>query len=312
MDNSYPTSKIIDQRPPKNPISPWEPYHYLHEKETDTEGNRYDVNTIFLSNSECPWKCLMCDLWKNTLDKPTPKGAIPQQIKKALSNLPEASVVKLYNSGNFFDKKAIPETDYKHIAKLLDSFNRVVVENHPLLCNYRCAEFNQMLSGTLEIALGLETIHPEILPRLNKKITLEDYKRAVSYLKNNQIDVRTFLLLNPPFLQGRDKNIKWTLKSLEYAFSCGSDRCTIIPVRGGNGIMDELKQKGNFLEPELNTLEVVFSKALEKNSGHVEVDTWDLERFSTCLFCFEERKKRLEKMNVSQSILPEITCRHCS
>ena len=31
-------------------------------------GGCVDVATLFLTNRECPFRCLMCDLWKNTLE----------------------------------------------------------------------------------------------------------------------------------------------------------------------------------------------------------------------------------------------------
>src|SRR5690625_3594082 len=93
----------------KNRMDAHTPYHFLHESERQANGEVKRVNTIFLTNSECPFSCVMCDLWRNTLDRPTPKGAIPRQIEKALASLPEADIVKLYNSGNFFDRRAIPK-----------------------------------------------------------------------------------------------------------------------------------------------------------------------------------------------------------
>src|SRR5690625_7313463 len=66
----------------KNRMDAHTPYHFLHESERQANGEVKRVNTIFLTNSECPFSCVMCDLWKNTLDRPTPKGAIPRQIAK--------------------------------------------------------------------------------------------------------------------------------------------------------------------------------------------------------------------------------------
>jgi hypothetical protein len=57
----------------------------------------------------------------------------PTQIEWITSRLGNASQVKLYNSGNLFDRKAIPVEDYKAIAKLLDGYETVVVESHPKL-----------------------------------------------------------------------------------------------------------------------------------------------------------------------------------
>jgi len=307
------TAQIIDLRSSKNRVDPWKAYHFLHEIEQDLSGNPQKVNTIFLTNSECPWKCLMCDLWKNTLDQPTPKEAIPYQIEQALDKLPDASVLKLYNSGNFFDKRAIPQEDYRKIARLIQRYDRVVVENHPRLCGQNCVDFQSFLNGTLEIAIGLETIHPEVLPKLNKKIKREDYSEAVDFLKKAGIDVRTFLLLNLPYVTDSLENKKWTLRSLEFAFTSGSDRCSIIPTRATTGIMKKLEQNGQFREPSLQAIEDTFDQALITSAkhGHITVDTWDLHRFSRCLHCVQERKERLKEMNRVQQIIPNIACNHC-
>ena len=159
---------ILALRSLKNPVTPDRPYAYLVEKERSSSGLVDDVATIFLTNSECPFRCLMCDLWKNTTDKQMEEGDIPGQIKWALDRLPSVDHVKLYNSGNFFDLKAIPENDYPEIAQLLSGFKSVTIECHPKLINDRCLDFDKMLDPELEVAIGLETVHPDILPLLNK------------------------------------------------------------------------------------------------------------------------------------------------
>ncbi|NGP77416.1 radical SAM protein [Balneolaceae bacterium YR4-1] len=299
---------ILELRPAKKNLDPFKPYHYLHEEEVDAIGTIKTVNTLFLTNKECPFKCTMCDLWKHTLDSPTPQGAIPQQINYALDLLPKASVVKLYNNGNFFDTGAIPPADYPAIAKQLQGIERVVVENHPKLCNDRCLEFAELLDGKLEIALGLETIHPEVLPKLNKQITTDNFRKAVSFLISNDIATRAFILLNPPYLTDDKENIEWTVRSIAFAFEAGVQTCSIIPTRAGNGIMDKLKENGKFVPPTLPALESAFEESMKMEKGRVFVDLWDLEHFSTCEVCFTKRKARLEKMNMTQKIQPRVNC----
>ena len=102
-------SWILSRRGKKNKVNPFKPYAYFVEKEPTVSGSIEDTAVIFLTNSECPYRCMMCDLWKNTTDEPVPAGAIPRQIEWALSHLPPARHIKLYNSGSFFDKRAIPE-----------------------------------------------------------------------------------------------------------------------------------------------------------------------------------------------------------
>ncbi len=300
--------KIVELRSRKKQLNPFKPYHFLHEQEVDASGTVREVNTIFLTNRECPFKCLMCDLWTHTLDEPTPTGAIPEQINHALQQLPEASVVKLYNNGNFFDARAIPPDDYEAIAELLGDYEHVIVENHPKLCGQKCLQFQALLNGSLEIAMGLETIHPDILPKLNKQITTENFKEAATFLRENGIQVRAFILLNLPYLTDTDENITWTVKSVDFAFKCGAGACTIIPTRAGNGIMDRLQEEGKFIPPALDALETAFEQSLRLEGGRVFADLWDLQQFSTCNHCFKERKIRLQKMNLSQTILPETTC----
>src|SRR3569623_2194531 len=118
-------------RPPRNNVNPEIPYHILQEEEPGENGNLQKVNTIFLTGKECAFQCLMCDLWKNTFTYSTPPGAILKQIDYALSRLPDADVIKLYNSSNIFDTKAIPSSDYSGIIDRVRHFKKVVVENHP-------------------------------------------------------------------------------------------------------------------------------------------------------------------------------------
>lgn len=309
MEFEISNSVVEEYRPPKEIMDPQKPDFFLHEQEIQRDGRIKKVNTIFLTNRECPFKCVMCDLWRHTLDEPTPEGAIPNQIKYALNRLPKADVVKLYNSGNFFDGKAIPREDYDRIAELLSSFEHVIVENHPKLIGAFIADFRNRLPGSFEIAMGLESIHPDVLPRLNKQITKDDFSNAVSFLSQADISTRAFILLNPPFLTDEAVNIEWCVKSVNFAFDAGVSACSIIPTRDGNGIMDQLRKKGEYVPPKLSALETAFDNALKLQKGRVFCDVWDLEKFSNCKYCIEARKNRIEKMNYTQTVLPHVQCR---
>jgi radical SAM enzyme (TIGR01210 family) len=168
-------SWIVERRPARNAVDPLRPYAFISEEERSRDGEIVAVNTIFLTNRECPWRCLMCDLWKNTLTETVPAGAIPAQIEYALTRLPAACHIKLYNGGSFFDPRAIPLADYEAIAVLLRPFEHVIVESHPALVGDSCLRFRDLLSGSLEVAMGLETANPEVLQRLNKHMTLDQF-----------------------------------------------------------------------------------------------------------------------------------------
>ena len=294
---------IRNQRGNKNRVDPYRPCHHVVERERTSAGIVEDVITLFLTNRECGYTCLMCDLWKNTTDTTVPHGAIPKQIEWALQRLPAARHIKLYNSGSFFDPRAIPPSDYGRIAELLQSFETVVVENHPRLTGERVFQFARMLRPRLQVAMGLETIDPDVLMRLNKKMTPDDFWKSVGILKEHGISSRAFILLKPPFTE-EEAGKQWAKASLEYAFDAGSECCTVIPTRAGNGAMDLLQEEGHFTPPLLSSLEEVHAYGISMGRGNVFADTWDLKLFSSCDLCFEQRKQRLEQMNLEQVVLP--------
>lgn len=301
---------ILTRRPQRNAQDPIRPWAFLVEEERSASGQVVPVATVFLTNHECPWRCLMCDLWRNTLTAATPAGAIPAQIDHALERLPAAHHIKLYNSGSFFDRKAIPLEDHATIAERVTNFDRVIVECHPALVGDDCFRFRDRLSGRLEVAMGLETVHPEILSRLNKRMTVEQFATAADRLLKNNIDLRVFILVKPPFMK-EEEALEWASRSLDCAFDCGATAATLIPTRAGNGAMEELRAGGDFSPPSFATLEAAAAYGIALQRGRVFVDLWDARRSPVCEHCREGRITRLHSMNLGQSILPSIICEHC-
>lgn len=298
---------VISNRREKNTVDPSRPYGYFAEKERLRSGVIEDVSTILLTNSECPFRCIMCDLWKNTTDEPVQGGDIPAQIKFALSGLPSAKHLKLYNSGSFFDNHAIPVNDYEKIALLIDHFETVTVESHPGFINKNTLLLRDLLKPELQVAIGLETVHPEILPRLNKKMKLADFEHAVSFLGSHGISTRAFILLRPPFLSEQE-GVYWAKKSIDYAFRAGVASCSVIPVRSGNGALNVLAEGNFFSQPGIKSLERVIEYGIKLQAGLVFADLWDIDRFSSCDRCLKIRRERLIQMNLYQKIVPQINC----
>jgi archaeosine synthase beta-subunit len=298
---------ILANRGVKKPVDPYKPYAWLVEKERAASGRVEDTAIIFLTNRECSFHCLMCDLWKNTTDVPVPVGAIPGQIEWALKQMPAARHLKLYNSGSFFDGKAIPEEDYSSIASLVSHFETIIVESHPRLINEKCLHFRDMLKPELQVALGLETVNDKILRKLNKQMTLEDFANSVNFLKQHAISIRAFILLRPPFLS-ESEGIFWAERSIDFAFSTGIECCTVIPVRAGNGAMDLLLENGNFSPPDIRSLEKVLEYGIGLNAGRIFADVWDIGLFSSCDKCLDQRIRRLVEMNLSQKVFSPVKC----
>src|SRR5688572_17869330 len=187
---------VEERRGPRNVVDPARPHAFFVEEECSENSEVVEVLTVFLTNRECPWRCLMCDLWKHTLVESVAPGMIPAQIDYALERgRSRPQQFKLYNSGSFFDRGAIPQEDYPRIAQRVREFSRVILECHPKLVSEEVLRFRDLLGTELEVAMGLETANPDILARLNKGMTLDDFANATAFLRKNSIGVRAFILL---------------------------------------------------------------------------------------------------------------------
>ncbi|MEL7336791.1 MAG: hypothetical protein AAFN70_11385, partial [Planctomycetota bacterium] len=69
----------------RSEIDPTHPYAIDVDVEPLGDGRFADVLTVFLSVAECPLRCVMCDLWKNTLPQQTVNGDVVTQIRHARS-----------------------------------------------------------------------------------------------------------------------------------------------------------------------------------------------------------------------------------
>lgn len=267
-------------------------------------GQLTEVLTIFLRGSECSFHCLMCDLWKHTHRGATPVGAIPAQILEALAvqPLPLPKWVKLYNASNFFSPANIPRSDLPAIAAAVSSFERVIVENHPRVLNASIVDFQQQLLGRLEIAMGLETIHPATLQRLNKQLTLDDFQRACEWLLERGISIRCFVLLRPPGMSA-EEGIEWCTRSVDFAHRLGVRHISIIPLRGGNGALERLRAQGLFEPPSAACLERALAEVIDLPDAVITADLWDWEQLSGLTeACREARRQRLEAANRTQQL----------
>ena len=270
--------------------------------------------TVLLAGAECTFACVFCDLWRHTLDTPTPPGAVPAQLAAALEAagpLPPAAQVKLYNASNFFAERARPAADDAALVALLAPFARVIVECHPRLVGQRCGRFAAALGGRLQVAMGLETVHPGVLPRLGKSMTLEDVARAAESLRGMGAEWRAFAMIGAPWLPAAEA-AEWTERTARWALEHGAAHVSLIPLRDGEGPLAELRDRGGLAPPRTAVVEEAFDRTVELPGGAVTLDTWDLERLLHCHGCGAARRARLERMNRTGRREARVDCARCA
>ena len=310
------TTEIKATRGPRNAVDITRPDACFIEEERAESGGRVSVATLFLTNRECPWRCLYCDLWKNTTTETVPLGAIPSQIDFALNQLAAAlcSQIKLYNAGSFFDPKAIRPEEFPAIADRVRRFERVIVECHPALVGDSVLRFRNLLGSSsstvakLEVAMGLEIADDAILARLNKRMTLALFRRAAEFLTRHDIGVRVFVIVKPPFVRTEAEALEFARRSIDFAFECGAGVVSLIPARFGPAALDELAARGDFAPPSLATLEAALDYGVSLRRGRVFADLWDAENLSKCPDCFPARRQRLARINFNQAAEPSVPC----
>jgi uncharacterized Fe-S cluster-containing MiaB family protein len=244
--------------------------------------------------------------------------------------------IKLYNSGSFFDRAAVPFEDYPAIAERVSGFERVIVESHPSLIGDATLRFRDRLAQpvvagadarrltnphegdqrlltssptatTLEVAMGLETAHPAVLEKLHKRFDLDDFAKAAESLRRDGIALRVFVLVRPPFLDEAE-GIEWAVRSTRFAFDCGATVVSLIPTRFGNGALEALAAQGRFAPPRPESLEQALEEGIGLGRGRVFADLWDFGKFSSCPRCVAARRERLQELNLGQRRLPPVNC----
>ena len=314
-------SEIESLRPTalrKSP-SPWSVPRVLVSLEPDGRGGQVETTTVFLIGAECPFRCSMCDLWQYTTTENTPVGAIPFQLSQVLTPVSsdKRRWLKLYNASNFFDPRSVPHEDYHAIAKECSGFERVIVENHPRFCDDSMLVFAEAIGGRLEVAMGLETIHPGAMEVMNKGMTLEDYDRAVDRCHRGGIDLRAFVLLHPPGI-AMAESIEWSWKTVEYALQRDVRHVSVIPLRTGNGWIDRLVASGEYRLPTVSLVRAFYDAyaGLGWNwprTSVFEFDLWDWQNLNGgCQYCLPICKAHIERCNRTQDLVPfneiEIEC----
>ena len=306
------SARIRRLRPARAGVAPDRALAHAWETERRASGGERRALTVFLAGAECPFTCLFCDLWRHTLETPTAPGAIPAQLARALEEAgpaPGGSALKLYNASNFFDRRAVPPADDARIAALCRGFEHVTVECHPRLLGERAERFGEAIDGRLEVAMGLETVHPDVFPRLNKGMTREDFDDAVAWARERRLGTRAFVLIGLPWVPAVEF-ASWAAASAGHAARLGVDRVSLIPLRPGNGALDALARGGELEPVRLEHVEDALAGALAAAGPRtvVEADPWDLERLATCADCGPRRIERLRWANLAQTAPPPVPC----
>lgn len=166
--------------------------------------------TLLLNSGKCVWgSCFACG-WGRLV------GAAPDihRLKNTIDEFfrkTKADRIKVFASGSFLDEKQFPRAIRRYLAeKCRASGSELVVESRP---EFITKETLKDFSGVkLVVAIGLECADDKILKKYNKGFTVEDYVKAVKILKESGCRLRTYLMVNIPFVKNQKQILKKSVK----------------------------------------------------------------------------------------------------
>jgi radical SAM enzyme (TIGR01210 family) len=186
------------RRSANTPASVWK------EKES-LDGKLVDAGVIILQTTGCSHfhsgGCSMCGYNVGSIGNITPKD-ISKQFTRAIDELGRIDLLKVYTSGSFLDECEIPVEQADEILRhCADNHTRLLFESRPEFVTPETMDRVLRIHDQIELALGLESANDRVLRySINKGFAVKDYDDAVRVLADKRVDIRTYVLLKPPFL----------------------------------------------------------------------------------------------------------------
>lgn len=180
---------------------------------------------IMLVSGECPWNCYFCGYGARKT-KNYSKEEMKEQIDNYFKGFEPGKIDKLKVDmpGSVLDPNQVSDDTQRYLVKKCKEYgiDELVVETRPEFVNKN----NLSTFGDIDltVAIGLDVADDHYLRKLNKDFSLSDYETAATIAKACGCEVKTYVLVNPPFVKDEKKLLDKTVReALEY-----SDRVVLI------------------------------------------------------------------------------------
>jgi archaeosine synthase alpha-subunit len=170
---------------------------------------------LIINSGRCAHgRCFFCGYGRIRGFPPTLQN-VNECLGRFFAQLSEREV-KVFGSGSFFDEKQIPHASRGYFigeCRRL-SVERITLESRPeFITREALSDFKGF---DLTIAMGLESSDDALLKRLDKGYTRADFEAAASIIHGMGFKVRSYLLVNPPFVSDVKRSLD---ASVEYALA---------------------------------------------------------------------------------------------
>ncbi len=171
---------------------------------------------LVIEHGKCSWgKCLFCG-WGKRRGRDSERDMF-EKTMRALRERPRR--LKIFTSGSFFDDSQFPPHFRTWLAEVVEYYcvEELQLESLPDFITYEKLQPFLRRRYELILALGLEVADDGALKELGKypAMSVEKYVSTALLLRNVGVKVKTYLLVNPPIANWREKfeeSVKLALK----------------------------------------------------------------------------------------------------
>ncbi len=275
-------NEYFKRHPPKAKGNSWVETH-------EENGTTVTYITIILVTRGCTWAlsnqggCTFCGYVNDSAREYITTENIVQQLYhewERYKSYNGTKIVKIYNSGSFFDNKEISEEGREKILTFISSqpgVKKIIVEARPenMIIGEKKLEHaaSYLQNGVeLEVGIGLESSNNRIRQdSCNKGFTFDHFKRAVQMAKKYGIKTKSYIMIKPPFLTEYEAIID----SIQSAYDSAAAGCNSISLNATNihagTIVDDLFIKKRYRPPWLWSVLTVLINSLKLINGKAQV-----------------------------------------
>jgi radical SAM enzyme (TIGR01210 family) len=190
---------------PRQPVRCWSEKDVLN-------GKIVNAYVIILRTRGCSWAltsgCTMCGYFNDSMFIDVSEKDLRSQFEKAMQKYKDEKIVKLFTSGSYLDPYEISISMQNEILSILtERAEKISVESRPeYITEKRLTAIQKIVAlKEFEIGIGLETSNDLVREKtINKGFTFHDYKKATRLLKKHKMNVKTYVLMKPPFLTEKE------------------------------------------------------------------------------------------------------------
>ena len=247
------------------PVSMWNELDRLRRLPEKT-------SVVIFRTRGCSWydftSCSMCGYF-NDVNTNVNSDDLKSQIDRAYDFMESTSILKVFTSGSFLDRREIPREVFEYFFKKIgDKVDKLLIESRTEYVTEETLREIKNFGIDTRIAIGVESSNDDVIRKsVNKGSSFAKFKKAASTVSNLGLELRSYLLLKPPFMS-EEEAVFDAIKSVKDCAPYSTD-ISINPMNiQRNTLVEKLWKNGEYRPPWLFSIAKVL---LETRQSGTEV-----------------------------------------